>query len=404
MEIKLNTIEEAISDLKKGKLLIVVDDEDRENEGDFIIPAENVSPEVINFMATHGRGLICAAITEEIAERLKLGMMVSNNTSQHTTAFTVSIDLLGHGCTTGISTPDRSKTVRALVDEKINSEDFGRPGHIFPLKAINGGVLRRAGHTEATIDLAKLSGYKPAGALVEIMNEDGTMARLPQLIEIAKKFDLKIISIKDLIVYRLKTETTIERQVQVKMPTKFGNFDLVSYRQTTTDQEHLALIKGTWKANEPVLVRVHSSCLTGDIFGSCRCDCGSQLQRAMEIVEKMKKGIIVYMNQEGRGIGLLNKLKAYKLQEQGQDTVEANLNLGFKMDERDYGVGAQILRDLGVKKIKLLTNNPKKRAGLIGYGLEIVENIPLQIESNKYNKYYLQTKRDKMGHSLNLKD
>ncbi|MGQ0828824.1 MAG: bifunctional 3,4-dihydroxy-2-butanone-4-phosphate synthase/GTP cyclohydrolase II [Bacteroidota bacterium] len=398
----LNTIEEAIADLKAGKVIIVVDDEDRENEGDFITAARNVTPEVINFMATHGRGLICAAITETRCEELGLEMMVSTNTSQHTTAFTVSIDLLEYGCTTGISASDRSKTIQALIDPKIKPEEFGKPGHIFPLKAINGGVLRRAGHTEATIDLARLAGFEPAGALVEIMNEDGSMARLPQLIDIAKKHQLKIISIEDLIAYRIKNESIIDKDVQIKMPTQWGNFELVAYRQTTNDQEHLALIKGKWNKDEPVLVRVHSSCLTGDIFGSCRCDCGHQLHKSMEMIEKEGKGVIVYMNQEGRGIGLLNKLKAYKLQEEGRDTVEANEDLGFKPDERDYGVGAQILRDLGVTKIRLLSNNPKKRAGLIGYGLEIVENVAIEIESNEHNKSYLETKRDKLGHFLKL--
>jgi 3,4-dihydroxy 2-butanone 4-phosphate synthase / GTP cyclohydrolase II len=398
----LNTIEEAIEDLKTGKVIIVVDDEDRENEGDFITAAANVTPEVINFMATHGRGLICAALTEERCEELGLEMMVSNNTSSHTTAFTVSIDLKGYGCTTGISASDRSKTVQALVNPNIKPEELSKPGHIFPLKAKNGGVLRRAGHTEATVDLARLSGFDPAGALVEIMNEDGSMARLPELLEIAKKFNLKIISIEDLIAYRIKNESIINKDVQVKMPTQWGNFDLIAYRQITTDQEHLALVKGTWDKNEPILVRMHSSCLTGDIFGSCRCDCGPQLHKAMEMIEKEGKGVIVYMNQEGRGIGLLNKLKAYKLQEEGRDTVEANLELGFKMDERDYGVGAQILRDLNVSKIRLMSNNPKKRAGLIGYGLEIVDNVAIEIESNEHNKLYLQTKRDKMGHTLKL--
>jgi 3,4-dihydroxy 2-butanone 4-phosphate synthase/GTP cyclohydrolase II len=398
----LNTIEEAISDLKAGKVIIVVDDENRENEGDFLTAAQNVSPEVINFMATHGRGLICAAITEERCTELGLEMMVSNNTAEHSTAFTVSVDLLGYGCSTGISASDRSKTIQALINPTIKPEEFGKPGHIFPLKAKNGGVLRRAGHTEATVDLARLAGFEPAGALVEIMNEDGSMARLPQLLEIAKKHDLKIISIEDLIAYRINHETIITKNVQVKMPTQWGNFDLVAYRQTTNDQEHLALIKGQWEKNEPILVRVHSSCLTGDIFGSCRCDCGPQLHKSMEMIEKEGKGVIVYMNQEGRGIGLLNKLKAYKLQEEGRDTVQANEDLGFKPDERDYGVGAQILRDLGVSKIRLMSNNPKKRAGLIGYGLEIVENISIEVESNEHNKFYLQTKRDKMGHSLKI--
>lgn len=399
----LNTIEEAITDLKAGKVIIVVDDENRENEGDFITAADNATPEVINFMATHGRGLICTALTEERCKELNLEMMVNNNTDHHATAFTVSIDLLGYGCTTGISASDRSKTIKALVNKEIKPEEFSRPGHIFPLKAKKGGVLRRAGHTEATVDLARIAGFAPAGALVEIMNEDGSMARLPELIEIAKKFNLKIISIEDLIAYRLKNESIISRDVQVKMPTEWGNFDLVAYRQVTTNQEHMALIKGTWEKDEPVLVRMHSSCITGDIFGSCRCDCGPQLHKAMEIIEKEGKGVIVYMNQEGRGIGLLNKLKAYKLQEEGRDTVEANLELGFKMDERDYGVGAQILRDLGVSKIRLLSNNPKKRAGLIGYGLEIIENVPIEIESNEHNEFYLQTKKDKMGHTLQLK-
>ena len=396
----LNTIEEALEDLRNGKLIIVVDDEDRENEGDFICTANKVTPEIINFMATHGRGLICAAITEERCNELGLEMMVTHNTAEHSTAFTVSVDLLGNGCTTGISASDRSKTIQALINPKTRPDEFGKPGHIFPLKAKKGGVLRRAGHTEATIDLARMAGFEPAGALVEIMNEDGTMARLPQLLEIAKKHQLRIISIEDLIAYRIKNETIIQKDVQVKMPTQWGEFDLVAYHLTTTEQEHLALIKGTWEKDEPILVRVHSSCLTGDIFGSCRCDCGAQLHKSMEMIEKAGKGVIVYMNQEGRGIGLMNKLKAYKLQEEGKDTVEANEALGFKMDERDYGVGAQILRDLNISKIKLMSNNPKKRAGLIGYGLEIVENIAIEIEPNEHNKFYLQTKRDKMGHTL----
>lgn len=397
-EFKINTIDEALADLKQGKVIIVVDDEDRENEGDFITAAANVTPEVINFMATHGRGLICVSITEEKANELQLDMMVPSNTSLHETAFTVSIDLLGHGCTTGISAQDRSKTVKALIDPKIKANEFGRPGHIFPLKAKNGGVLRRAGHTEATIDLSRLAGFEPCGALVEIMNEDGTMARLPDLVKIAERFGLKIITIKDLISYRLEKESIIEKEVSVNMPTQWGDFKLIAYRVKTTGQEHLALIKGEWKKDEPVLVRVHSSCVTGDIFGSCRCDCGPQLHSSMEMVNKEGKGVIVYMNQEGRGIGLLNKLKAYKLQEEGKDTVEANIELGFKMDERDYGIGAQILRDLGVSKIRLMSNNPKKRAGLIGYGLEIVENVPIIIDPNPHNAKYLQTKKDKMGH------
>lgn len=398
----LHKIEEALDAIRAGKVIIVVDDEDRENEGDFITAARNVTPEVINFMATHGRGLICAPIIEDRADELGLELMVRNNSSIHETPFTVSIDLLGHGCTTGISAHDRSKTIQALIDSSIRPEEYGKPGHIFPLRAKKEGVLRRAGHTEATIDLARLAGFEPVGALVEIMNEDGTMARLPELLEIAKKFDLKIISIKDLIEYRLRTETVIHKDVQVQLPTRFGSFELVCYTHETTAQQHLALIKGSWEKDEPVLVRVHSSCMTGDIFGSCRCDCGPQLQKAMELIEANGKGVILYMNQEGRGIGLLNKLKAYKLQEEGRDTVEANIELGFRMDERDYGIGAQILRDLGISKIKLLTNNPKKRAGLMGYGLEIVENVGLEIQSNAHNKLYLETKRDKMGHTLKM--
>jgi 3,4-dihydroxy 2-butanone 4-phosphate synthase/GTP cyclohydrolase II len=398
----LNTIEDAIQDIKNGKLVIVVDDENRENEGDFITAAKNMTPELVNFMATHGRGLICTPITEERARELQLELMVPNNTSTHETPFTVSIDLLGYGCTTGISASDRSKTIQALINPQMKAADFGRPGHIFPLKAKTGGVLRRTGHTEATIDLARLAGFEPCGALVEIMNEDGTMARLPQLLEIAKKFDLKIISIEDLIAYRLEKESIISREAEVDMPTEFGNFKMVAYRVTTTGQDQLALVKGEWKKDEPILVRMHSSCLTGDVFGSCRCDCGKQLHASMEMIEKEGKGVIVYLNQEGRGIGLLNKLKAYQLQEQGLDTVEANIKLGFKMDERDYGVGAQILRNLGISKIKLITNNPKKRAGLIGYGLEIVENVPIQTTPNSHNENYLKTKRDKMGHSIKL--
>ena len=396
----LNRIEEALEDLKLGKLLIVVDDEDRENEGDFVAAAHNVTPEVINFMSTHGRGLICASITEERCAQLQLLPMVPDNTSLHETAFTVSIDLLGDGCSTGISAHDRAKTVQALINPATRPEDLGRPGHIFPLKAKTGGVLRRAGHTEATIDLARLAGFEPAGVLVEIMNEDGSMARLPQLMEIAKKFDLKIISIKDLIEYRLKQESLIEMEVSVKMPTKYGSFDLIAFRQINTGEVHLAMKKGEWEKDEPVLVRVHSSCMTGDILGSLRCDCGDQLHNALQIIEAAGKGVVLYMNQEGRGIGILNKLKAYKLQEQGLDTVEANLQLGFGMDERDYGVGAQILRSLGVTKMKLMSNNPRKRAGLLGYGLEVVDNVSIEIEPNKHNKKYLFTKRDKMGHEI----
>ncbi len=396
----LNTIEEAIEELKKGKLLIVVDDEDRENEGDFVTAARNVTPEVINFMSTHGRGLICAAITEERCVQLQLEPMVPNNTSLHETAFTVSIDLLGNGCGTGISAQDRAKTIQALINPSTRPEDLGRPGHIFPLRAKQGGVLRRTGHTEATIDLAKLAGFEPAGALVEIMNEDGSMARLPELMEIAKKFDIKIISIKDLIAYRLKTESLIEMEANVSMPTKYGNFDLIAFRQINTGDIHLAIRKGEWKKDEPVLVRVHSSCMTGDILGSLRCDCGEQLHHALEIIEAEGKGLVLYMNQEGRGIGLINKLKAYKLQEQGMDTVEANLELGFGMDERDYGVGAQILRSLGITKMKLMSNNPRKRAGLLGYGLEVVDTVSMEMKPNAHNKKYLYTKRDKLGHEI----
>ena len=398
----LNTIEEAIEDIKQGKVVIVVDDENRENEGDFITAARNVTPEVINFMATHGRGLICAPLIEDRCDELELNLMVNNNTVLHETPFTVSIDLKGNGCTTGISTSDRAKTIQALIDPNTNPFDFGKPGHIFPLKAKAGGVLRRTGHTEATIDLARLAGFEPAGVLVEILNEDGSMARLPELIDIAKKFELKLISIEDLIAYRLKTESLIEKQVQVKMPTVQGNFEMIAFKQITNDMEHLALIKGEWDEDESVLVRVHSSCMTGDIFGSCRCDCGPQLHQAMNMIEKAGKGVIVYMNQEGRGIGLLNKLKAYKLQEEGFDTVEANEKLGFSADQRDYGIGAQILRSLGVKKMKLLSNNPKKRTGLVGYGLEVTDNIPLEIESNKHNKLYLETKKNKLGHNLKM--
>lgn len=399
-KIKLDNINQAIEAIKKGRIVIVVDDENRENEGDFVCAAECVEPEVINFMATHGRGLICAPLSENRCEELGLDLMVGRNTALHETQFTVSVDLTGHGCTTGISAGDRAKTIRALVDPQLQPEELAKPGHIFPLKAKQGGVLRRTGHTEAAIDLARLAGFQPAGVLVEIMNEDGSMARLPDLRKVADKFGLKLISIKDLIAYRLENETLISKQISVNLPTSHGNFKLVAYNQTNTGDTHLALVKGEWETDEPILVRVHSSCLTGDIFGSCRCDCGSQLHNAMEMVENEGKGIVLYMNQEGRGIGLLNKLKAYKLQEEGLDTVEANVRLGFKMDQRDYGVGAQILRDLGVTKIRLISNNPKKRAGLIGYGLEIVENVPIEIPPNPYNEKYLTTKRDKMGHSI----
>ena len=402
MSSELNRIEEAIEDIRHGKVVIVVDDEDRENEGDFVTAARNATPEVINFMAKHGRGLICAPLTEQRCEELGLDLMVRDNTALHETPFTVSVDLKGRGTTTGISAADRSKTMLALIDPAIQAVDLARPGHIFPLKARNGGVLRRTGHTEAAIDLARMAGFEPAGCIVEILNDDGTMARLPELLEIARRFDLKVISIEDLVAYRMATERIVERQVDVQLPTTHGDFQLIAYRQTTTNEEHLALVKGTWDPKEPVLVRVHSSCVTGDIFGSCRCDCGPQLHRAMEMIEAAGKGVIVYMQQEGRGIGLMNKLKAYKIQEQGADTVEANLMLGFGMDTRDYGVGAQILHDLGVRHMKLMTNNPRKRTGLVGYGLEIVENIPIEITANKHNQRYLRTKKDKLGHSLRL--
>lgn len=418
--IKVDSIESAIQDIRDGKLVIVVDDENRENEGDFIVAARHATPETVNFMATHGRGLICVALEEERCKELDLQMMVGKNTDSMRTAFTVSVDYAKDGVTTGISASDRSKTIKALIKPDALPEDFTRPGHIFPLKAKKAGVLRRTGHTEATIDLARLAGLEPAGALVEIMNEDGTMARLPQLREIADRFGLKLITIADLIEYRLKHDSLIVREIGIQMPTRFGDFELVAYRQRSpgdqapvselsplgpADREmpvHMALIKGNWEPGEPVMVRVHSSCVTGDIFGSCRCDCGEQLQKAMELVQEEGKGVILYMNQEGRGIGLMNKLKAYKLQEQGRDTVQANVELGFKMDERDYGVGAQILRDLGITKMRLLTNNPKKRSGLIGYGLEIVETVPIEVPPNPHNETYLRTKQEKMGHNLHF--
>lgn len=399
-EIKLNTIEEALEDIKNGKVIIVVDDEDRENEGDFICAAEAITPEIVNFMARHGRGLICCSLIEDRCEELGLEMMVGKNTAAYETNFTVSVDLIGHGCTTGISAHDRFKTIRALVDPATDPAELGKPGHIFPLKAKRGGVLRRAGHTEASMDFARLAGFKPAGVLVEILKEDGSMARLTDLVHVAKEFNMKLVSIKDLIEYRLKKESLIERQVDVNMPTAYGDFKLVAYKQLNTSDTHMALVKGDWDKDEPVLVRVHSSCVTGDIFGSCRCDCGPQLHRAMELVNKEGKGVVLYMNQEGRGIGLLNKLRAYKLQEEGLDTVEANIQLGFDMDERDYGVGAQILRDLNITKIKLITNNPKKRVGLMGYGLEIVDNVSIEISPNPHNEKYLTTKRDKLGHTI----
>ncbi len=398
MQEKFNTIEEAITDIRSGKVVIVVDDEDRENEGDFIAAAETITPEIINFMATHGRGLICAPITRKICEQLDLELMVPRNTSIHETPFTVSVDLKGKGCTTGISASDRAKTVKALADPETHPTELARPGHIFPLRAREGGVLQRAGHTEASIDLARLAGLQPAGALVEIMNEDGTMARLPDLFKIAKRFDLKIISIEDLIAYRIKNESLIAKEITVNLPTEYGTFKLTAYRQTTNNMLHLALIKGTWTPDEEVLVRVHSSCITGDIFGSCKCDCGGQLHQAMQMVDKSGKGVVLYMNQEGRGIGLLNKLKAYHLQEKGLDTVEANIELGFKADERDYGIGAQILRDLGANRIKLITNNPGKKAGLTGYGIEITENIPIIVSTSPHCKTYIETKKNKLGH------
>jgi 3,4-dihydroxy 2-butanone 4-phosphate synthase / GTP cyclohydrolase II len=396
----LDTIESAIEEIRKGKIIIVVDDEDRENEGDFIIAAHHATPEVVNFMSKHGRGLICIALLEERCQELGLELMVNNNTALHETAFTVSVDLLGHGCTTGISAHDRSKTIQALIDPNTKPEDLGKPGHIFPLRAKKGGVLRRAGHTEAAIDLARLAGLEPAGVLVEIMNDDGSMARLPELKELAKKFDFKLISIKDLIEYRLRIDSLIEEIVRVNMPTKYGDFQLIAFQEKGSTNEHMALIKGEWEKDEPVLVRVHSSCFTGDILGSLRCDCGEQLHKALQAVETAGKGVVLYMNQEGRGIGLLNKLKAYKLQEQGLDTVEANLHLGFPMDKRDYGIGAQILRYLGISKLRLLSNNPQKRAGLLGYGLEIVETLPIEALPNPHNERYLQTKRDKLGHDI----
>jgi 3,4-dihydroxy 2-butanone 4-phosphate synthase/GTP cyclohydrolase II len=398
----LDSIESAIEDIRKGKMVIVVDDEDRENEGDFVTAARNVTPEVINFMSKQGRGLICAPLPEDRCEELGLELMVNNNTALHETAFTVSVDLLGHGCTTGISAHDRAKTIQALINPATLPSDLGRPGHIFPLRAKRGGVLRRTGHTEATVDLARLAGFEPAGVLVEIMNEDGSMARLPELEKLARELDMKLVSIKDLIEYRLQTDSLIEKVVEVDMPTKYGHFRLLVFRERNNPQglEHLALVKGTWEKDEPILVRVHSSCFTGDILGSLRCDCGEQLHCAMEMVQQAGKGIVLYMNQEGRGIGLVNKLKAYKLQEEGLDTVEANLHLGFPMDQRDYGLGAQILRYLGISKIRLISNNPRKRAGLKGYGLEIVDSVPIRIQPNPYNEKYLETKRDKMGHEI----
>tara|TARA_Y100000994_G_scaffold49866_1_gene39376 strand:- start:1680 stop:2882 length:1203 start_codon:yes stop_codon:yes gene_type:complete len=400
MKQKLNTIAEAILEIKKGNIVIVVDDENRENEGDFVAAAEKVNPEMINFMATHGRGLICVPLLEKRCNELKLDLMVGKNTDPMKTQFTISVDKIGNGCTTGISAYDRSETVKALVDPKTRINDLSRPGHIFPLKAMNGGVLRRAGHTEAAIDLARLAKLKPCGLIVEVMNKNGTMAKLNDLRKIAKKHNLKIISIEDLIAYRLQNESLIKKEVTIDLPTKFGKFKLIGYRDVNTNEEHLAITKGKWKVNEAILTRVHSSCFTGDILGSLKCDCGDQLALALQQIEKEGKGVVLYMNQEGRGIGLMNKLKSYKLQQKGLDTVEANLKLGFKMDERDYGVGAQILRDLGVSKLKLLTNNPTKKAGLISYGIEIVKNIPIVGAINVYNKKYLATKKKKMKHTI----
>ena len=401
-DFKLNTIEEALKDFKEGKFVIVVDDEDRENEGDLIMAAEKITPEAVNFMLKNARGVLCVPITMSRAEKLNLPHQVSDNTSMLGTPFTVTVDKL-EGCTTGVSTHDRAETIKALADPASMPQTFGRPGHINPLYAQDNGVLRRSGHTEAAVDLCKLSGLYPAGALMEIMNEDGTMARMPQLVERAKEWGMKIITIKDLIAYRLKKETTIEVGDEVDLPTTYGHFRLIPFRQSSNGLEHMALIKGHWEEGEPILVRVHSSCATGDILGSRRCDCGEQLHRSMEMIEKEGKGVVIYMQQEGRGIGLMNKIAAYKLQEEGYDTVDANVHLGFKPDERDYGCGAQMLRHLGIQKMKLMTNNPTKRVGLEAYGLEIVENVPIEIMPNKYDKKYLETKRDRMGHTLHLK-
>ena len=400
MDIKLNTIEEALEDFRQGKFVIVVDDEDRENEGDFIIAAEKITPDAVNFMLRYGRGVLCAPVTEDRCHELNLDMQVHDNTSLLGTPFTTTVDLLGHGCTTGVSMYDRAMTIRALADPNTKPGDLGRPGHINPLRARNGGVLVRAGHTEASIDLARLAGLYPACALIEIINDDGTMARMPQLSKVAEQFGLKIITIKDLIAYRVAHETLIRKEEDVSLPTKWGDFRLIAYTQLDNGATHMVLKKGEWKDDEPVLVRVHSSCATGDIFGSCKCDCGDQLHRAMEMIDREGKGLVVYMSQEGRGIGLVNKLKAYHLQEQGLDTVDANLRLGFKADERDYGIGAQILRDLNVKKMRLITNNPVKRSGLEGYGLQIVETVPIVIEPNPHNARYLKTKQERMGHIL----
>ncbi|HAQ21484.1 MAG TPA: bifunctional 3,4-dihydroxy-2-butanone-4-phosphate synthase/GTP cyclohydrolase II [Prolixibacteraceae bacterium] len=399
-EIKFNTIPEAIEDIQNGKLIIVVDDEDRENEGDFIAAAEKVTPEMVNFITKHGRGLVCAPLTEERCDELELDLMVGKNTSSHETPFTVSVDLLGYGCTTGISASDRAKTLNALANPELKPDELGRPGHIFPLRARSRGVLRRAGHTEAVVDLTRMAGLTPAGVLIEIMNDDGTMARLPDLMKIARHFNLKIISIKDLITYRLQSESLIERGDEVFLPTKNGIFRIIPFKQLSNGVEHIALIKGEWTPEEPILVRVHSSCMTGDIFGSMRCECGEQLEHAMKLIEKEGKGVVVYMQQEGRGIGLMNKIAAYKLQDEGMDTIEANIHLGFDADERDYGVGAQILRSLGVSKMRLITNNPVKRVGIEGFNLEVVSTVNIEIEPNEFNQAYLKTKRDRMGHHL----
>ncbi|MDY0216230.1 MAG: bifunctional 3,4-dihydroxy-2-butanone-4-phosphate synthase/GTP cyclohydrolase II [Bacteroidales bacterium] len=404
MKARINTIEEAIEDIRQGKIIIVVDDEDRENEGDFVTASELITTEKVNFMVTHGRGLVCTSLSAERLEELNIPMMVSDNTSSHETQFTVSVDLLGKGCTTGISAYDRAMTIKALVDKDTKPNDLGRPGHIFPLRSVSGGVLRRAGHTEASLDIANLAGLYPSGVIVEVMNEDGTMARLPDLMQIAEKFDMKVITIKDLIKYRLKTESLVVQEETVDMPTEFGHFKLSAFRQIDNELVHLALTKGEWEEGEDILVRVHSSCATGDIFGSCKCDCGDQLHESMRMVEAEGKGIVLYMMQEGRGIGLVNKLKAYHLQELGRDTIEANIELGFQADERDYGVGAQILRMLNACKIRLITNNPTKRVGLSGHGIEIVDTVSMIIEPNKYNKKYLKTKQDKMGHNLHIQE
>ena len=403
MEIIFNTIEEAIEDFRKGKFLIVVDDEDRENEGDFIVAAEKITPEKVNFMMQYGRGVLCAPMSADRCRELDLEMQVNNNTSLLGTPFTVTVDLLGHGCTTGVSMYDRATTIKALAEPGHRPEDFGRPGHINPLRARDGGVLVRAGHTEAAVDLTKLAGLQPVGALIEIINPDGTMARVPQLMEVAERYGIKIITIQDLIAYRIKTETLIRKEQEVNLPTEWGNFKLIAYTQLNNGLTHLVLRKGEWNEGDDVLVRVHSSCVTGDIFGSCKCDCGAQLHRSMEMVDKEGRGMVLYMNQEGRGIGLVNKLRAYHLQELGRDTVEANLELGFKADERDYGIGAQILRDQHATRLRLITNNPAKRAGLLGHGIEIVETVPIIIEPNEINRFYLKTKQDKMGHNLHLK-